>query len=166
LLDRSLATLVELEQNCISPFVILTFCSSKFVEFLIGYSPPLAILGLFREETNYLGLQGKSSCLGVSVRPIMVVVMVLCPRRGTGCMVLHSAGCGGNVGTLVVRQLSCATWYRRCLCHCLLVSRGCRTGGSRFEVVSCLIGREANDHDPELWGRGLRWLGWPWKSRP
>jgi hypothetical protein len=47
LLDRWLATLVKLELIRISPFVILTFCSSEFVEFLIGYSPPLAILGPF-----------------------------------------------------------------------------------------------------------------------
>jgi hypothetical protein len=58
-------TLVELEQNCISPFVKLTFFSSEFVEFLIGYSPPLAILGPFsrsglltssaRSSFNFLG---------------------------------------------------------------------------------------------------------------
>jgi hypothetical protein len=32
-LDRWLATLIELEQNCISLFIILTFCPSKFVVF-------------------------------------------------------------------------------------------------------------------------------------
>jgi hypothetical protein len=40
LLNRWLATLVKLEQNCFSPFVILTFCSTEFIKFLIGYSPP------------------------------------------------------------------------------------------------------------------------------
>jgi hypothetical protein len=32
-LDRWLATLVELEHNCITPFVILINCSSELVEF-------------------------------------------------------------------------------------------------------------------------------------
>jgi hypothetical protein len=30
---------------------------------------------------SYLGLQGRPSCLGISVRPGVVVVMVLCPRH-------------------------------------------------------------------------------------
>jgi hypothetical protein len=48
LLDRWLATLVKLEQNHISPFVILTFCSSEFVEFLIGYSPSSSHIRTFQ----------------------------------------------------------------------------------------------------------------------
>jgi hypothetical protein len=47
-LDRWLATLTELEQNWISPFIILTFCSSEFVEFLIGYSPPSSHIRTFQ----------------------------------------------------------------------------------------------------------------------
>ena len=33
-------------------------------------------------ETSKLGLQGRPPCLGVSARPGVVVVMVLCPHRG------------------------------------------------------------------------------------
>jgi hypothetical protein len=55
-----LAILVELEKNCISPFVILTFCSSEFVKFLIGYSPHLTILGLFTwEEEEEASARGR-----------------------------------------------------------------------------------------------------------
>jgi hypothetical protein len=32
-------------------------------------------------ETSYLVSQGRLSCLGVSTRPGVVVVMVLCPRH-------------------------------------------------------------------------------------
>jgi hypothetical protein len=39
-------------------------------------------------KTSKLGLQGRSSCIGVSVRPGMVVVMVLCPHRS---MAWHDA---------------------------------------------------------------------------
>ena len=42
-----LATLVELEQNCISLFSVLTSCSSVFVEIFIGYSPHSSHLGPF-----------------------------------------------------------------------------------------------------------------------
>jgi hypothetical protein len=55
LLDRWLATLIELEQNCISPFIILTFCSSEFVEFLIGYSPPSSHIRTFYQPNSNLG---------------------------------------------------------------------------------------------------------------
>jgi hypothetical protein len=52
-LDGWLTTLIELEQNYISSFIILTFCFSDVVEFLKGYSPPLAILGPFsRSQQN------------------------------------------------------------------------------------------------------------------
>ena len=47
MLDRWLTILVELEQNCISPFSILTSYSSVFVEIFIGYSPPSSHLGPF-----------------------------------------------------------------------------------------------------------------------
>jgi hypothetical protein len=47
LLDRWLATLVKLEQIRISPFVILAFYSSEFVEFLIGYSLPSSHIRTF-----------------------------------------------------------------------------------------------------------------------
>jgi hypothetical protein len=50
LLDKWLATLVELERNCISPFIILTFCSSEFVEFLIGYLPPFSHIRTFHHS--------------------------------------------------------------------------------------------------------------------
>jgi hypothetical protein len=46
LLGRWLATLVEPEQVCISLFSLLTNCSSGFVEFQIGYSPPMANVGI------------------------------------------------------------------------------------------------------------------------
>jgi hypothetical protein len=46
-LDRWLATFIELEQNYISSFIILTFCSSEFVEFLIGYSSPSSHIRTF-----------------------------------------------------------------------------------------------------------------------
>lgn len=39
-MDRWLETLVEPEQNCIMPFIILTLCSSGLIELLLGYSPP------------------------------------------------------------------------------------------------------------------------------
>jgi hypothetical protein len=39
-------------------------------------------------KTSKLGLQGRSSCLSISVRPGMVVVMVLYPHRS---MVWHDA---------------------------------------------------------------------------
>jgi hypothetical protein len=35
-------------------------------------------------RTSYLDLQGRLSCLGVSVRLNVVVVMVFCPCRGMG----------------------------------------------------------------------------------
>jgi hypothetical protein len=66
LLDRWLATLVNLELIRFSPFVILTFCSSEFVEFLIGYLPPLAILGPFGRslmDTCYMFLITVHVCL-------------------------------------------------------------------------------------------------------
>jgi len=39
-------------------------------------------------ETSKLVLQGRPSCPGVSARPVVVVVMALCPHRG---MVWHDA---------------------------------------------------------------------------
>jgi hypothetical protein len=35
-------------------------------------------------ETSYLGLQGSPSCLDVSVRPSVAVIIVLCPHCGMG----------------------------------------------------------------------------------
>ena len=52
-------------------------------------------------ETSYLGLQGRLSCRGVSVRPNVFVIMVLCPRRGMGSW-RYSVGRGGTIGMLVV----------------------------------------------------------------
>jgi hypothetical protein len=49
-LDRWLATLVKLELIHISPFVILIFFSSEFVEFLIGYSPPSSHIRTFQRR--------------------------------------------------------------------------------------------------------------------
>jgi hypothetical protein len=49
LLDRWLATFIELEKNCISPFIIQTFCSSEFIEFLIGNSPPSSHIRTFHK---------------------------------------------------------------------------------------------------------------------
>jgi hypothetical protein len=51
-----LATLVELEQNCITPFSDLTICSSDFVENFIGYSLPSSHLGPF--SSLFIGLGG------------------------------------------------------------------------------------------------------------
>jgi hypothetical protein len=49
-LDRWLATLIELDQTCISSFIILTFCSNEFVELLIGYSPPSRHIRTFQKN--------------------------------------------------------------------------------------------------------------------
>ena len=45
-------------------------------------SPDRAVVSLREGKTSKLGLQGRSSCLGISARPGMVVVTVLCPRHG------------------------------------------------------------------------------------
>jgi hypothetical protein len=57
-LDRWLATLIELEQNCILPFIILTFCFSEFVKFLIGYSPPFSHIRTFPRGEDEQGRGG------------------------------------------------------------------------------------------------------------
>jgi len=86
----------------------------------------------------------------------------LVPTSRHGMAWCYYAGCGGTVGTGMFRQPSYAMWSRRGLHHHLLISRGCQTGvGSRPQVIGRLATCGAGGHNPKLWGRGLRWLGWP-----
>jgi hypothetical protein len=56
-------------------------------------------------KTSKLGLHGRPSCLGVSARLGMVVVMVLCPHRG---MPWHDAT------MLAVTTLLAWWWFANC----------------------------------------------------
>jgi hypothetical protein len=47
-----LATLVELEKNCITPFSVLTTCSSVFVENFYRLFTPSSHLGPFSNPTS------------------------------------------------------------------------------------------------------------------
>jgi hypothetical protein len=60
---------------------------------------------------------------------------------------------------MTFRQPSYTTWSHRGLRHRLLIIRGHRTGvGSRPRIADRLA---ACGLDPELWGHGPYWLGWP-----
>jgi hypothetical protein len=86
----------------------------------------------------------------------------LVPTSRHGVAWYHSASYGGTAGAVVFRQLSCATWYRRGLRHCLLISRRHRTRvGSHPRSLVVLLACGVSGHDPELRGRGPCWLRWP-----
>jgi hypothetical protein len=86
--------------------------------------------------------------------------MVLCLRRGMvwrGATMLVMVAL---VHTVVFRQPSCATWFRRGLRHRLLIIRGrLKEVGSRPWVADRLAVHGVGDHDPKLLDRGPRWLG-------
>jgi hypothetical protein len=133
---------------------------------------PWLLLYRVRGQATYKEL-GSPDHVVVSLREGKLAILSWCQRtleRGCrhglvptsrhGVAWCHSTDRDDTVGMVMFRQPSCATWSHHGLRHRFLISRGHRTGaGIRSRVVSCLVGREAGDHDPELWGLGLRWFG-------